>query len=121
MCIRDSSQEILVWPGVVLTAVLDGISRFGIYNAQLLIVQGWSGDSLRLRCQEGGEDYTVPLSWAAENLRHGAAICYAAIQARTCRGTVQLLDWTSQRFTRRMLCMGLSRATSINNVWLGES
>ena len=116
-----NSQEIQVWPGVVLTAVLDGISRFGIWNAQLLIVQGWSGDSLRLRCQEGGEDYEVPLSWAAENLRHGAAICYAAIQARTCRGTVQLLDWTSQRFTRRMLCMGLSRATSIHNVWLGES
>ena len=45
-----NSQEIVVWPGVVLTAVLDGISRFGIYNAQLLIVQGWSDDALRLRC-----------------------------------------------------------------------
>ena len=75
-------------------------------------------DALRLRVSDGR---LVPLSWAAENLRHGAAICYAAIQARTCRGTVQLLDWTSPRFTRRMLCMGLSRATSVHNVWLGES
>ena len=43
----------------------------------------------------------------------------AAIQARTCRGTVQLLDWDSRRFSRRHLVMGLSRATSIEAVWLG--
>ena len=113
------SQEIRVWPGVVLTAVLDSVSRSGIYNAQLLVVRGWTDTTLQLQCQEGGQEYEVPRAWAQENLRHGAAICYAAIQARTCRGTVQLLDWDSKRFTRRHLVMGLSRATSIDKVWLG--
>ena len=116
-----NSQEITVWPGVVLTAVLDSVSRHGIWNAQLLVVSGWSGDQLRLTCQEGGTSYEVPIEWAAENLRHGAAICYAAIQSRTCRGTVQLLDWQSPRFTRRHLIMGLSRATCAEAVWLGEA
>ena len=61
----------------------------------------------------------MPLDWCRENLRHGCALTYASIQARTCRGTVQLLDWNSKRFTRRHLVMGLSRATSIDKVWLG--
>ena len=110
----------------MLTAVLDSVSRHGIYNAQLLSVQGWSaaehGDgTLHLRCTEGGAEYAVPVDWAQQNLRYGAAICYAAIQSRTCRGTIQLLDWQSPRFTRRHLIMGLSRATCAEAVWLGEA
>ncbi len=79
----------------MLTAVLDGLSKHGCYE--------------------------VPLGRAQENLKHGAALTYASIQARTCHGTVQLLDWSSRRFTRRHLVMGLSRATAIDRVWLGES
>ena len=114
-----NSQPRTVWKGTVLTAVLDSVSRYEIYNAQLLVLEGWSADQLRLRCQEGGQEYEVPISWASENLRHGCSLCYAAIQSRTCRGTVQLLDWQSPRFTRRHLIMGLSRATAIEKVWLG--
>ena len=116
-----NSQELTVWEGTVLTAVLDGLSKHGIYNAQLLVCRGWSATALQLQCQEGGQAYEVPLDWARENLRHGAALTYASIQARTCRGTVQLLDWDSRRFTRRHLVMGLSRATSVESVWLGEA
>ena len=105
----------------MLTAVLDGLSKHGIYNAQLLVVRGWTDATLRLECQEGGERYEVPLDWCRENLRHGCALTYASIQARTCRGTVQLLDWASPRFSRRTLVMGLSRATSIEKVWLGPA
>ena len=105
----------------MLTAVLDGLSKHGIYNAQLLSVRGWTESALKLQCLEGGQAYEVPLDWCRENLRHGCCITYAAIQARTCRGTVQLLDWDSKRFTRRHLVMGLSRATSIDKVWLGEA
>ena len=115
-----NSQELLIWEGTVLTAVLDGLSKHGIYNAQLLVCSGWTDSTLHLECQEGGQAYEVPLEWARENLRHGAALTYASIQARTCRGTVQLLDWDSRRFTRRHLVMGLSRATSIERIWLGE-
>ena len=112
---------IQIWPGTVLTAVLDSLSKHGIYNAQLLRVLGWTDHTLSLECCEGGEQYEVPRAWAVHNLRHGSCITYAAIQARTCHGTVQLLDWSSRRFTRRHLVMGLSRATSIEKVWLGES
>ena len=105
----------------MLTAVLDSLSKHGIYNAQLLEVLGWGPETLSLQCREGGETYSVPRSWAEHNLRHGSCITYAAIQARTCHGTVQLLDWNSRRFTRRHLVMGLSRATAIGQVWLGAS
>ena len=105
----------------MLTAVLDGLSKYGIYNAQLLVVRGWTDSTLRLQCQEGGQTYEVPLEWVRENLRHGCCICYAAIQSRTIHSTVCLLDWTSRRFTRRHLLMGLSRATSIERIWLGEA
>ena len=88
-----NSQELLLWEGTVLTAVLDGLSKHGIWNAQLLVVRGWTDATLRLECQEGGERYEVPLDWCRENLRHGCALTYASSQARTCRGTVQLLDW----------------------------
>ena len=116
-----NSQELIIWEGTVLTAVLDGLSKHGIYNAQLLLCRGWTESTLQLQCQEGGEAYEVPLDWCQENLRHGAAICYAAIQARTIHGTYQLLDWQSPRITRRHLVMGLSRPTSIDKVWLGDS
>ena len=106
---------------VVLTAVLDSVSRHGIYNAQLLSVQGWSEEDLHLRCTEGGAEYTVPISWAQHNLRYAAAICYAAIQGRTCQGTVALYDWTSRRMSRRHLILGLRRATALEKVWLGDS
>ena len=106
---------------VVLTAVLDSVSRTGIYNAQLLSVEGWSEDLLHLRCTESGAEYAVPVDWAQQNLRYGAAICYAAIQGRTCHGTVALWSWGSKRMTRRHLVLGLSRATSIDKVWLGEA
>ena len=115
------THRIEIWKGTVLTAVLDSLSKHGIYNAQLLEVQGWTDQTLSLQCCEGGETYSVPRSWAEHNLRHGSCITYAAIQARTCHGTVQLLDWSSHRFTRRHLVMGLSRATAIDKVWLGES
>ena len=104
----------------MLTAVLDGLSKQGIYNAQALILESWAEDSLRLRCQEGGHTYAVPLSWAAENLHHGCCLCYAAVQARTIHTTVCLHDWASRRMTRRHLVMGLRRATSIEKVWLGD-
>ena len=114
-----NSQELVIWEGTVLTAVLDGLSKLGIYNAQLLVCRGWTDSALRLECQEGGQSYEVPTDWCRENLRHGCALTYASIQVRTCRGTVQLLDWASPRFTRRHLLMGLSRATSVEAVWLG--
>ena len=107
------------WPGVVLQASLESVSRVGIYNAQRLILVGWR-EALTLRCEETGQEYEVPLAWAAENLRHGAAVCYAAIQGKTCRGTVALWCTGSRRMTRRHLILGLSRATAIDKVWLGE-
>ena len=115
----ENSQEIVVWEGNVLTANLDSVSRQGIYNAQPLKITGW-GDSLELECTESAQTYSVPLGWAQANLRHGAAICYAAVQGRSCTSQrVALWDTTSKRFTRKHLVMGLSRASRFEDVWLG--
>ena len=111
----------MVWEGNVLTAVLDSVSRQGIYTAQLLRITGWGEDSLELQCTESAQTYTVPLGWAQQNLRHGAAICYAAVQGRSCTNQrVALWDTTSKRFTRKHLVMGLSRASRFEDVWLAD-
>ena len=113
-----NSQDIIVWPGVILTACLESVSKHGIYNSQLLRVIRWSSEGLELQCT--AQRYTVPQNWGS--LRHAASICYAAVQGRSCTNqTVVLWDTTSKRFTRRHLVMGLSRASSIHDVWIGEA
>ena len=115
-----NSQEIIVWKGVILAAVLDSVSRQGIYNAQLLRITGWDLDNLELVCTESGEMYSVPLAWCPNNLRHGAAICYAAVQGRSCTNRVALWDTTNKRFTRKHLVMGLSRASRMDDIWIAD-
>ena len=114
-----NSQEIIVWHGIILTAVLDSVSKYGIYNAQLLRIEAWTEENLELRCTESNEVYSVPLSWCPNNLRHAASICYAAVQGRSCiNQKVALWDSTNKRFSRRHLVMGLSRASRIEDVWI---
>ena len=47
-------QNMILWPGVRLTAVLDGLSKEGIYNSQLLRVTEWDSTHVKLVCVEGG-------------------------------------------------------------------
>ena len=49
----------ILWPGVLLTAVLDGITINGIYNSQLLQVVKWDNTTITMCCFEGGDIYTV--------------------------------------------------------------
>ena len=115
-----NSQDITVWPAVICTAVLEAVSRHGIWYAQLLRILGWTEETLELECTESAQTYSVPLEWAQANLRHGAAITYAAVQGRSCTNqTVALWDTASRRFSRRHLVMGLSRGSRIQDVWLG--
>ena len=116
-----NSQEILLWEGQVVTAVLDSVSKHGIYNAQLLRVVQWDEENLELICTESGDNYVVPLSWCPNNLRHSAAICYAAVQGRSCTNQVALWDTNNKRFTRKHLVMGLSRASKLEDVWICSS
>ena len=53
------SQPMVLWKGIPLTAVLDGLSKYGIYNSQLLTVQGWCDKEITLVCQEGGQHSTM--------------------------------------------------------------
>ena len=110
----------ILWPGVCLTAVLDGMTKDGIYNSQLLKVERWDSESVKLICAEGGESYTVPLVFCGRHLRLAYAMTYASIQGRSCRGTVALWDTRHPRFTRRHLVMGLSRATAADLIWLTD-
>ena len=64
----------ILWKSVPLTAVLDGLSKYGIYNSQLLIVQGWCEKEIKLVCQEGGQHYTVTYDVLSEELK--ARVCY---------------------------------------------
>ena len=103
-----------------MTAVLDGLSRCGIYNSQLLTVQSWDQKNVELKCSEGGVTYSVTHEFCRKNLRLAYAMTYASIQARTCHGTVALGDTKHPRFSRRHLVMGMSRATRASHVWLAD-
>ena len=115
----NEAQDLYVYPGIVLTAVTDGMGRNKIYNAQLLSVTA-VGESIELECTEGGQTYEVTRAWAQRKLRLAWAIVYAAIQARTCHGTVALHDVYHSRFSRRHLCMGMSRGMAADKVWIAD-
>ena len=95
-----------------------GVQSLVFYNSQLLKVMSWDADSVTLQCTEGQREHRASREWLALNTRLGWSVCYAAIQARTCHGTVCLHDTTHGKFSRRHLVMGLSRATSATNVWI---
>ena len=114
----NAPQPMRLWAGVVLIAVLDGCTKSGLYNSQLLKVMSWDPDSVTLQCTEGGREHRVTREWLAINTRPGWAVTYASIQARTCHGTVALHDATSAKFSRRHLVMGLSRATAAHKAWI---
>ena len=50
----NAPQNMILLPGVCLTAVLDGITKEGIYKNQLFRVQDWDSNSAKLVCAEGG-------------------------------------------------------------------
>ena len=116
--VSNVSQAMVLWKGVPLTVVLDGLSKYGIYNSQLLTVQGWCDKEVKLCCQEGGQHYTVTYDFCRRNLRLAYAMTYASIQARTCLGSVALWDTKHADFSRRHHVMGLSRAKE--SVWIAD-
>ena len=118
--VADTSQAMVMWPGSILTAVLHGLNRCGIYNSQLLTVQSWDQKNVELKCSEGGAIYSITHEFCRKNLRLGYAMTYASIQARTCTGTVDLWDTKHPRFSRRHLVMGMSRCTRASYVWLAD-
>ena len=101
----------------MLIACLTGQAKNKIYNSQLLRVVEWT-THIRLECTESGTQYEVTPAWCSLNLRLAHAIVYSCIQARTCRGTVCLWGVDHRRMSRRLLCVGLSRATQASNVWI---
>ena len=113
-------QNMILWPGVRLTAVLDGLSKEGVYNSQLLRVVDWDSSHIKLVCVEGGQAFTVTHAFCARNLRLAYAMTYASIQGRSCLGSVALWDTQHPRFCRRHLVMGMSRAVSADLVWIAD-
>ena len=116
----NATQNMVLWQGVPLTAVLDGLSKYGIYNNQLLTVKTWDEKSLQVECQEGGELYEISHDFCKRSLRLAYSMTYASIQARTCTGTVALWDTKHPKFSRRHLAMGMSRAQRAVSVWLSD-
>ena len=114
----NATQTMILWRGVILTAVLDGITKYGVYNSQMLRVESFDSNMIDMVCVEGGASYRVSVNFCARNLRLAYAMTYASIQGRSCQGTVALWDTKHPRFTRRHLVMGLSRATAAERVWV---
>ena len=108
----------ILWPGVRLCAVLDGLSKEGIYNSQLLRVVSWGSGKIELVCVEGGQTHRVTLAFCQLNLRLAFFMTYASVQGRTVVGTLALHDTKHHHFSRRHLVMGLTRATAVDLVWL---
>ena len=88
----NATQDMVLWSNVVLTAVLDGITKDGVYNSQLLRVDSWESKWINLTCAEGGAFYSVTHKFCARNLRLAYAMAYASIQGRSCLGRVALWD-----------------------------
>ena len=104
-------QDMLLWKSVLLTAVLDGLTKEGIYNIQLLRVLSWDTHQAINAVTRG---------FVHINCRLAYSMTYASIQGRSCPGSVALWDTRHPTFTRRHLVMGLSRSTSSDLVWLGD-
>ena len=116
----NTPQEMRLWKGVLLTAVLDGLTKEGIYNSQLLKVISWDKKNITLQCIEAGREYDLTHGFVQRNCRLAYAMTYASIQGRSCPNSVALWDTQHPKFTRRHLVMALSRSTSSDLVWLGD-
>ena len=112
------TQEMVIWPGVVLVGVLPEMKQ-GIYNSQLLEVLALS-DKISLKCLDTSRLYEVTPEFCQRYLRLSWALVYASLQGRTMTGTLRLLDLKHPRMTKKMLLVALSRARSRERVWLGE-
>ena len=65
----NATQDMILWQGVILTAVLDGITKDGVYNSQLLRVDSWDSKFISLTCVEGGASYSLSHTFCSRNLR----------------------------------------------------
>ena len=117
MQVACETQEMLLWPGLVLVAVLPEM-RQGIYNSQLLEIKQLS--PLKLECLDTGASHEVTTEFCQKYLRLSWALVYASLQGRTMRGSLRLMDLEHPRMTSKMLLVALSRARSRDLVWLGE-
>ena len=88
----NATQDMIRWPGIMITAVLDGITKDCIYNSQMLRVVAYDANMIDLMCAEGGGSYRVGHNFCARNLRLAYAMTYASIQGRNCLGSVALWD-----------------------------
>jgi len=117
MHVACETQEMLLWPGLVLVAVLPEM-RQGIYNSQLLEIKQLS--PLKLECLDTGRAYEVTTEFCQKYLRLSWALVYASLQGRTMKGSLRLMDLEHPRMCSKMLLVALSRARSRDLVWLGE-
>ena len=117
MQVACETQEMILWPGVILVAVLPEMKQ-GIWHSQLLVIKELT--PLRLECLDTGKTYEVTTEFCQRYLRLSWCLVYASLQGRTMTGSLRLLDLEHPRMTRKMLLVALSRARSRDLVWLGE-
>ena len=115
-CLNET-QDMTLWQGVILVAVLPE-KKNGIWNSQLLKITQVT--PLSLVCLDTGKTYEVSPDFCQRYLRLSWALTYASLQGRTMSHSLRLLDLNHPRFTQKMLLVALSRARSSELVWLGE-
>ncbi len=117
MEVANETQEMLLWPGVILVAVLPEMKQ-GIWNSQLLEIKQLA--PLGLECLDTGKTYEINVEFCQRYLRLSWCLVYASLQGRTMRHTLRLLDLEHPRMTRKMLLVALSRVWTRDMIWLGE-
>ena len=117
MQVACETQEMLLWPGVILVAVLPEMKQ-GILHSQLLLIKQLT--PLQLECLDTAKTYEVTTEFCQKYLRLSWALVYASLQGRTMRHSLRLMDLEHPRMTSKMLLVALSRARSRDMVWLGE-
>jgi len=110
---EDGSQNMKLWPGIVLQAAVT--DRKHLKNAlRYKVIEVTEETCTMARINDegttAGEPFTMATSEVPKKLRMTYAITYDSSQARTIYGRVRLVQTDHPRMTLRRLIVGLGRA-----------
>jgi hypothetical protein len=110
---EDGSQDMKLWPGIVLQAAVT--DRKHLKNAlRYKVVEITEETCTMARINDegttAGEQFTMATSDVPKKMRMTYAITYDSSQARTIYGRVRLVQTDHARMTLRRLIVGLGRA-----------
>jgi hypothetical protein len=110
----NQPQDAYIWPGMQMVCCQEG-RRGNLYNGGWFTVLAVDHSKFRLK-GEDGKKFEISAQDGMAKLRMSYALTYACCQGLTLRGLVRLYDCDHPRMDWRKLNVGISRATSGENV-----